>query len=91
MNTYVYAEWCSGRNGRVVIPQPEGKDRECDDYMAVSLEDCDSMLTHHAEGGGSHSYYRMAARNVLAAGQVSSGSSGRTLTRWARMRSSLPQ
>ena len=65
MKTYVYAEHCA-RAGDVVIPQPEGRDRESDDYISITLGQAREMVLHPNSYLGPYNVFlRRAARNVL--------------------------
>ena len=66
MNTYVYNQQCA-QAAKVVIPQPEGRERQSQDYLGLSLADCDYWLSKvdHRPGGAAYTFLKKAARNVL--------------------------
>lgn len=64
MNTYFYAEHCYSKKG-VVNPQPEGKDRECDDYWKMSLTEADHILSLSDKGCAVAAFWVRSAKAVL--------------------------
>lgn len=67
MKTYVYAEHCV-RAGDVVLPQPEGRDRQSNDYISLTLGQAREILAARTQPnpGASGLFRRQAAQNVLS-------------------------
>lgn len=63
MKTYVYAQHCT-QAGKVVIPQPEGKDRKSDDYEAWTLAEARAWRAQVAHTADTH-HQHVSARNVI--------------------------